>query len=211
MKGRTLFLQLLFFVLTFVGVFAFYFLCGELQLPKGYLTAAVALGLAEYLILGRGWKHTGVEDALWIGGLFAILHDYDGNADHILLFYAAASAVAGARVRNPLFGALAAVFVTAYMETKHDLGVLTALAFATIALVALCRTWRRRSTEWLWIAIALILPLAGWVAVDREWRNATIAVYAAFGAIALVLAIVKRHHALFFASMIGFAVAATEL
>src|SRR5688572_24446751 len=101
---RGLFVALLFFVLTSVGVFAFYMLT-----ENGILTAALAIALAEFLIRVRRWFHTGVESALWIGGLFAIVADLPGppRAEGMLLF-AAASAIAGARVRNPLFGALAA-------------------------------------------------------------------------------------------------------
>lgn len=204
-------LPFVYFALTATGVLALFLLLTELDLPRAIITAVVAIALAEYLMLGRGWKHTGVESALWIGALFALVAEYRKPGNEEILLYAAASAVAGARVRNPLFGALAAVLVTAYVEQRWDAGVLFALAGATIAVAALCRTWRRASNEWLFIAIALILPLAGIAAIDKQWRTTTIALYAAFGAIALVLAIVKRHHALFFASMIGFAVAATEL
>ncbi len=203
---RSLFVALLFFVLTSIGIFAFYMLT-----DNGVLTAALSIALAEFLIRARRWFHTGVESALWIGGLFAIIVDLPGppRAEGLLLF-AAASAIAGARVRNPLFGALAAGFVMHYLEDRFDAGVLFALACGTIALAALCRTWKRASNEWLWIAIAILLPVAGWSEADAQWRTATIALYAAFGVLALALAITKRHHALFFAAAIGFAIAAIE-
>jgi hypothetical protein len=78
-------------------------------------------------------------------------------------------------------------------------------------VLALCREWRRPSNEWLFIAIALILPLAGYAEADPKWRSTTIALYVAFGVLGLMLAIVKRHHALFFAAAIGFAIAGIEL
>jgi hypothetical protein len=98
-----------------------------------------------------------------------------------------------------------------YFEKKWDLGVLFALAVATLAVVLLCRTWRRPSTEWLLTIIALILPLAGYAEADRKWRMTTIALYALFGAIAFTAAILKRHHAFFFVAPAAFTVAAIEL
>jgi len=201
--------QLVFFALTCAGVFALYwFLPGA----KGLITAVIAIALAEYLIRARHWFFTGIESGLWIGGLFAVIFDLPGEGKpEALLLFAAASAIAGARVRNPLFGALAAGFTMHYLETRYDLGVLFALVCGLLAIIALCRTWQRPSTEWLWIAIATLLPLAGYAEADAKWRTVTIALYAAYGALALILAIRKRHHAFFAAAGIGFAVAAIEL
>jgi uncharacterized membrane protein YgcG len=98
-----------------------------------------------------------------------------------------------------------------YFERKWDLGVLFALIVATIAIVLLSRVWRRPSTEWLFIAIALALPLAGYAEADAAWRWTTIALYAAFGVIAFGFAIAKRHHAFFLAAAIGFTIASLEL
>lgn len=203
----SLFAQVIFFVLTSAGVAALYGLS-----ENGILTALIAIAVAELLIRVRGWRRTGVEDALWIGGLFAFVGDLPGEprAEGLLLF-AAASAIAGARVRNPLFGALAVGLVMHYAEERFDAGLLFALIAAAISLGALCHVWKRRSTEWLWIAILIILPLAGWAEADRRWRTMTIILYAAFGAIALVAALLKRHHAMFFAAMIGFTVATIEI
>jgi len=203
-----LFAQVVLFVLTCTGMAGFYFVFDE----NGILTGIVSLALAEVLIRWRHWFRTGVESALWLGGLYAFISEIPSHGKpEALLLLAAAAAIAGARVRNPLFGALAAGLVMHYFESKLDLGVLFALVSATIAVALLCRTWRRPSTEWLWIAIALILPLAGWAEADRQWRTATIALYAVFGVIAFAAAIVKRHHALFFAGAIGFTIATIEL
>src|SRR6185436_13633736 len=201
--------QLVLFALTCAGVAALYwFLPGA----KGTLTAIIAIALAEYLIRVRRWFFTGVESGLWLAGLFAALSDLPRTGmPEALLLLAAASAVAGARVRNPLFGALAAGLAMHYLETRFDLGVLFALACGVLALAALCRTWQRPSTEWLLIAIAVLLPLAGYAKADAKWRTVTIALYAAYGAFALTLAILKRHHAFFAAAGVGLAVAAIEL
>jgi hypothetical protein len=200
--------QAIFFVLTCFGMFAFYQVFGE----SGIFTGAAAIALAEYLIRKRHWFRTGVESALWIGGLFAFISELPNSGKpEALLLLAAASAIAGARVRNPLFGALAAGLVMHYAEQKWDAGVLVALIFAAVSIALLARTWWRPSTEWLWIAIAIVLPLAGYAEADAKWRTFTIILYAAIGAIALFAAIAKRHHAFFVAAAIGFTIATIEL
>jgi hypothetical protein len=208
-----LFAQLVFFVLTCIGAGACY---GLLALGSdtfaGLVTGVGALVFAELLIRTKSWWATGVEAALWIAGLIALISTLPSSGKpEALLVVAAAFAIAGARLRQPLFGTIAAGFVVHYCETRFDLGVLAALAIATLALFALLRTWRRVSTEWLLTLLALALPIAGRFYAGAEWRNTTIALYLAFGTIALILALTKRHHAHFLAALIGFAIAAADL
>lgn len=211
-RAYGLLVQIVFFALSCIGVTALYLLCEELDLPGGVITMLVSIALAEYLIGARRWYRTGVESALWLCGPGFFVADLPApRTQETLLLYAAVSAIAGARVRNPLFGALAAALLTHYLEARFDIGVLAGLAFATLSVLALCREWKRPSNEWLFIAVALILPLVGYAEADAQWRTTTIALFAGFGALALSLAIAKRHHALFFAAAIGFTVAAIEL
>jgi hypothetical protein len=218
-------LQAVFFVLTLFALGAFHgmitvFVFSALgdgheayATPgRGLFTGIVALVLAEYLIRVRRWFSTGAEAALWIGGLIALITELprSGTPESILVI-GAAFVVAGVRVRNPLFGAAAVICVVHYLEDRFDVGLVAALLVATAALLALLRTWQRPSNEWLWIAIALLLPLAGVVYADREWRTFTIVSYALFAAIALALALARRHHAFFLAAIIGASVAATYL
>jgi hypothetical protein len=208
-----LLVQAIFFVLTCIGLGAFYGFLSLLHFPRpGVITAAVALAVAEYLIGAWRWYRTGVEAALWIGGLFAAISElpHSGQPESILVV-AAACAIAGARVRQPLFGAAAVVFVVQYLETRFDLGVIAALAISAAALLALLRTWQRPSNEWLCIVIALGLPFAGYDEADPEWRTTTILLFTIYAAFALVLAVKRRHHAFFLAAMIGAALAAIEL
>lgn len=205
-------LQAFFFILTCVALGAFALLCHLLRISyAGLVTAVVAIGIAESL-LRRGWFGTGVEAALWIGGLLAAIAElpHSGKPEAVLVI-GAAFAMAGARVRNPLFGAVAAICTSHYFEERFDAGVAAALLLAAVALIALLRTWQRPSNESLFVAVALVLPLAGVAYADGRWRPMTIVLYAAFAAIALVLALTHRHHAFFLAAMIGAAVAATEL
>lgn len=205
--------QAIFFVLTCIGILAFY---GFLSLLKigyaGVITAVVAIALAEWLIRSWRWYRTGVEAALWIGGLLAAISELprSGTPESILVI-AAAFAIAGARVRQPLFGAVAVLCVVYYCEDRFDLGVVAALVLSAAALFALLRTWQRPSNEWLLIAIALALPFAGISHADPEWRTTTIVLYAVYAAVAFALAVKRPHHAFFLAGMIGAAIAASEV
>jgi len=204
--------QCAFFLLTCFALSTFYGLLHLFESNReGLMTGVAAIVLAEYLMGARRWFFTGVETALWIGGVFALLSELPSSGKpEAMLVLAAGSAVAGARVRNPLFGALAAIFVMLYFEKRFDLGVLCALVLALGACLALLRTWRRPTTEALWIAIALIMPIAGRFVADEYWRYTTILLYAIFGILALSLAIAKRHHALFLAAMISLAIGGAD-
>lgn len=207
-RTNGLLVQAIFFVLTCIALWAFYMLTDE----SGFLTGILAIVAAEYLIRRLRWFFTGVEAGLWLGGLFALISELpDSNRPEALLVFAAACMVAGARVRHPLFGAAAAGLVASYLEERADLGVVAALVISALALLALTRTWRRPTTEWLFIAIALIVPFVGYDHVDREWRDVTIILYAAFAAFALFLGIRIRHHACLLAALAGLGIAGTEL
>ncbi len=206
--GRTngIVAQCFFFVLTCIAVGAFYGL-----FDNGLFVGAAVIAIAEVL-MARRWFFTGVEAALWICGVFALISELPrSGTPESMLVLAAASGVAGARVRNPVFGALAAIFVMMYFENRFDAGVLCALAIALGSCIALLRTWRRPSTEALWIVLALVMPIAGRFTADEKWRSVTIALYATFGAVVLILAITRRHHALFLTAMAALAIASADI
>ncbi|HEV7241124.1 MAG TPA: hypothetical protein VGQ36_17960 [Thermoanaerobaculia bacterium] len=205
-------LRITLFVLTLVGVLGLNFFLDQIDVPRQGIAAGIlAILVAEILINARHWFWTGVEEALWIGGIYSLISELPSTGTpESNLVLGGAAAIAGARVRNPLFGALAAGFFAYYFERRFDLGVVAALIIALVAAFALLRTWRRPSNEFLCIAIAVTLPIAGYFAADAVWRNATIALYAAFGAATIFLAIRYRHHALFLAGGIGVAIAAIE-
>jgi len=198
-RGYGLLARIVFFLLTCAGIGAFYGLTrAEL------LTAALCIGLAEFLIGVRRWFGTGVEEALWLGGvLSAIAALPSSGRPESNLVIAAAIGLAGFRVRNPLFGAAAMYFVTRYPEAVGDLGTIAALVVATASLFALYRTWKRPSTELLFVFLAILMPFAAWMHADARWLPITIGLYAVFSAVALLSAILKRHHAMFAAAAAG--------
>ena len=195
--------QIVFFVLTVAGIVAFY-----LVADNELVTAAVCIALAEYLIHARRWFGTGVESALWIGGLVsAITALPNNNAPEGNLLFAAAAAIAGYRVRNPVFGVAAACFVTLYFERVRDLGTVAAFVIAAVALLALYKTWRRPSTEWLFSLLVVVMPFAAEVHADRKWGMVTVAMSAAFAFFAFASAVWKRHHWMFAGAAAGASVA----
>lgn len=200
-----LLLQLVFFVLTMIGVVVFGLL------TTAGVVAIAAIALAEYLIGRRHWAFTGVESALWLGAMLASLTllPRSGTPESNLVI-AAAIAIAAARVRNPLFGVVAMIFVANWFEARFDLGTLAALLIGAAAMLALLRTWRRATSEWFFIAVALVLPAAARFFAGEQWRGVTILLYCAFAALALALGIARRHHAFFLAALIAASIAATD-
>lgn len=215
-RAHHLWLSCVFFFLTSLMVAAMFFLFGETV-----VAGVASIVLAELLI--RRWKFDwpGVISAFWLGGLFALIATlpHSGKPEALLLL-AAASAIAGWRVRNALFGALTVVLVIAYFAEidAHVTALVTGIAIAAAALIARAREWQRPSTDDLFIALLLAAPVAGAVAsIERTsilWALAYVALAVAevgFGerkrdrvalmaaAISLVIAVVTLREVFAFA------------
>ncbi len=210
-RSNGLFVSIVFSVLTFIGVVATFGFFHLLKMPKGFITAAIAIAVAELLIRRLRFFGTGVESALWLGGLYALIFGLpgEGRAEAILLF-AAAAFVAGARVRNAWFGALGLVLITAYFAVR-DLDPPVALAFSLavtlMAVVALMREWQRPSTESFFSIAVVVMPAAGAIAGPRlepGWALFWLVAAAAL----LVSGLRMRHHALLTASGVAVVIAA---
>ena len=218
-RSNGLLASIVFFVLTGIGVAAMAAFFHEIHISEA-VAGVLALALAELLIRGRHWWGTGVESALWLGGLFACIFALPGEGKpEALLLFALASIIAGVRVRNLLFGALAAVFILVYFATKHwEMTAFGAgVAISLVALAALWRVWRRPSNEWLWIALLLTMPLTAYLTgFDQDGYPArhpstlAIAVYFALTIAFLLAGLRLRHHAPFVASAICAVILANE-
>src|SRR5262249_24964825 len=163
-RRNGLLLALVFFALTLAGLAATFWLLELWHLPKGWITAALAIVTSEVLIRRYRFFGTGVEAALWLGGLFAWILGLPGKGSpDALLLFAVAAAVAGYRMRNALFGAIASVFVIGYFAARDARGTAAAvgLLVSMAALLVLTREIRRPSTEWLFSALLVITPVAG--------------------------------------------------
>ena len=160
--------SVVFFCLTGLGVTALFELCELLHFPKGAITAILSIGAAEWLIRRARFFGTGIESALWLGGLLALIFDLPSSGrPEALLVFAAAFGIAGRRVRNALMGTVAAILVIAYAAVKTHLEwppLLVGIAIAIAAAIALQRVWQRPSSEHWFVALVLVMPATGYVA-----------------------------------------------
>jgi hypothetical protein len=165
--------EIVFFLLTAIAIAALFALCRLLHLFAGWITALVSIAVAEWLIRGRRFWRTGVESALWIGGLVAFIVSLpQSGKPEALLVVAAAAALAGWRLRNALAGTAAVVFVIFYLAARdlQFVALLAGLTIAVVAAIATTHTWRRPSTEFLCGVITVVAPVAAFVASRPRTR-----------------------------------------
>ncbi|MCU1244779.1 MAG: hypothetical protein JWN02_689 [Acidobacteria bacterium] len=215
---------ILFFGLTLFAVCAAFGLFSLLNLPKGWLTAGLCIGIAELLIQQRRMFGTGIESALWIGGLFAFLFGLpsEGRVEALLAF-AAAAALAGLRMRNPWFGNLAAVLVVIYLAVAtHESGfwaggaALLAVGVTIAAALGALRTWSRPSTDDLMSIAVVVMPavayVTGKILASRDTFDPTVAIlFASLAALLLALGLLRRNHPLVIAGLVTVACLAVEV
>jgi hypothetical protein len=217
-------IALLFFGLTLFAICATFGFFALLSLPKGWITAALCIGIAELLIQQRRMFGTGIESALWIGGLFAFLFGLpsQGNVEALLAF-AAAAGLAGLRMRNPYFGTFASILVIVYLAAAaHGSSFWTggaamlALAVTIAAAFGLVRTWSRPSTDSLLVSLVVVMPIAAYVTgkvlTERTAMDAQVAlVFGALAALLTLLGLLRRNHALLIAALVTTACVAIEV
>lgn len=214
-RRNSLGLSILFFVLTCIAVLATFGFFKLIDLPgAGSVTAAISLAFAEWLIRTRRFFGTGIESALWLGGLFAFIFGLPGEGStEVILLFAAASAIAGWRVRNALFGGLATAFAIGYLVAKDArvAAVATAMVVTLIAVAAVSREWQRPSTEALWMVLALVptpvATLGSLRRIEAWWSIVFVLLAAALIAIGLKL----RSHTPLIASAVVAVIAAAIL
>ena len=201
---------LVLFVLTLATVAATFWLLEVWHLRKGWITAALAIATAEMLIRRHRFFGTGVESALWLGGLFAFIVGLPGKGSpEALLLFAVASAVAGYRVRNALFGALAAIFVITYLVARDVRGTAAGvgLLVSVAALLLLTREIRRPSTEWLLSALLVIPPIAGAITTARPLSPVWAVAYVIAACTCLLTALRLPAHVFFVGAGVHLAIA----
>ncbi|HSP13394.1 MAG TPA: hypothetical protein VLV78_01430 [Thermoanaerobaculia bacterium] len=211
-KAHGTVLTIVFFGLTILAVAAFFGLCKLLSFPAGWITAISCIALAETLL--RRTQLGGVADALWISGLFAWILDLpsEGKPEGWLLL-AAASAIAGARLRNAWFGALAAIFVISYLGAKdwYLAALLAGVMIAALSLAALTREWQRPSTEMLLILVMIVCPVAGAVVSIEKTSLPWALLYIALAIAEVAVGMRYRHRAALFGSAVSLAIAIVVL
>src|SRR5437867_1670188 len=211
-RRMSLIAQIVFFVLTIAAIAIFYGFLSLLHLPT-WFAAVAAIPLGEFLIMRSHFWRTGVESALWIGGLYAIVFSlpHSGKVEALLVL-AIPAAIAGWRVRNALFGTLALVLITAYFAARHwpAVALLFALAVALAALFASTRIWQRPSTEFLWQVIVLVMPVAGYIAQLPARHPVVVVMYLVLATVFAAVGIRFRIRVPLAAAAIAIAIAVIE-
>ncbi|HKB81380.1 MAG TPA: hypothetical protein VKH35_16850 [Thermoanaerobaculia bacterium] len=208
--------QAVLFVLTCVGILALYWFADLLHLPKGVVSASASIALAELLIRRARFWRTGVESALWIGGLCAFIVSLpsSGKPEAILTFVAAA-ALSGWRLRNALFGVAALVLTAVYIIAKHHPGVAAAFAIALIGIACLAETriWQRPSTEFLFAATLVVMPVAAYEAATRAGLGhaTVIGIFGAIAAALISVGVALRLRTLLLSAAVAVAVTGLEI
>ncbi len=220
-KHNGLLLRIVFTVLAAIAVAAAFGFFALLTLPKGILTALLAIGAAEWMIAEHRFFRTGLESSLWLCGTFAFIFGLPSKGKvEALLVFAAAAALSGWRMRNEFFGALAAILVVVYVAAKWEhtpiLTISIAALLAIASAFALGRAWQRPSTDRLFAGLALAMPVAGFLATLflRDFGPANIRIAAILGvtaAILLATGIVWRDRILLISATLSIACAAIEL
>jgi hypothetical protein len=223
-KHNGLLLRIVFTVLAAIAVSAAFGFFALLMLPKGILTALLAIGAAEWLIAEHRFFRTGVESSLWLCGTFAFIFGLPSQGKvEALLVFAAAAALSGWRMRNEFFGVLAAILVIAYVAVKWDHTPILAMSVAALIAIAsafaLRRIWQRPSNERLFAGLALAMPVTGYLAAVavRMFKPAfamnlqVAAILGITAAILLAAGIAWRDRVLLISATLSIACAAIEL
>jgi hypothetical protein len=188
------------------------------EILHGALSVAGLMMLiaAEVLIQRKLLFHAGIEEALWTGGLLAVVLDLmegpGGSGVSAAIFIALSFAIAGMRLLNPLFTALAAVAVSVAIDLAggHRLvgdpstaiapGVFC-YAAGTLALLAGGMQIRRPSHDQMLSWLVVSMPLCGffWLAAAVQPAPG-VRVFAALASVAmgiaaLMLGLRRRAHA----------------
>lgn len=199
-------MRIFLFVLTAFGVASLYGFCTLLQLPAGWVTMAISLAAAEWLILRHKFQRRGVEEALWICGLIAFIVSLpsSGKPEAILAFVAA-FAIAGIRLRHEFFGTAAICLGIVYLAAK-DWELLAVIVGVTIGVVAALLSDRRL---FFWTAIAA--PLTAYCSrANHAPDRAVIAIFAALAVVDLGIGIRWRQRAPLIAGAMSCALVAIE-
>ncbi|TMK24309.1 MAG: hypothetical protein E6G62_08615 [Actinobacteria bacterium] len=206
-KHNGLLLRIVFTVLAAIAVAAAFGFFALLLLPKGILTAILAIGASEWLIRKHRFFRTGVESALWLFGTFASI-----------LVFAAAAALSGWRMRNEFFGVLAAILAVVYIAAKwtHILAIGIAVLIAIASAFALRRLWQRPSNERLFAGLVLTMPVIGYLSTlfTRSGTSMDVPIAGILGitaAILLAAGIAWRDRVLLISATLSIAFAAIEL
>ena len=194
-----------FFVLTWIALLALGAFIGLFTAGAGPVIVGFGgLVFAEILILDRHFFRSGIEEALWLGGLAEIVRELWlvlplETTAAVLLCIAAVLLVAGLRLLNWMMMLAGLAFLIASVASFTGTLVAAGLAMSVLTLVAAAmqlRNLERPFWEKLSAWIAVLGPLAAAVLTRYESVSLAIAIAAAFAVLLLLFGIAYRSHAL---------------
>ena len=180
---------------------------------EGIVTGVAAIVLAEYLIGARRWFFTGVEAALWIGGVFALISELpsSGKPEAMLVLAAACAHRRRARAQSALRRAGRDLRHALLRKALRPRRVVRAGSSPSAPASRCCAPGAvpppRCSGSPSPSGHADRRPLHSRRGLARHHHRCSTPI---FGIIALCLAIAKRHHAFFLAAMIALAIAGAD-
>jgi hypothetical protein len=213
-----LFTRIAFFILTLMGVSAFF---GMISLVADYhagfwMLAIVAGVAAELLIRGKRLFGAGPEEALWMTCTLAVLASLlDGLRSPgivtICLLAAMAFAVAGLRVLNPLFTTCAWIVLLPMIIDKQskEVAATYCIVVAAAALAVYLLELRRPSVNAMLEWLICVMPAIAYVCLSVDtffsphwaFRPGIAALFLLLAAMFVYAGLRRRLHAPLFAAM----------
>jgi hypothetical protein len=204
-RRNSVWLTLAFFLLGAFAVSALSLVVHLLRLPEA-MTGVVAIVAAEILIRRFRFYGFGVESALFIGGLVALIFSLPSSGKpEAALVIAAAFALAAWRMQNALYGCAAVLSVAGYLAWKLDAAapaIWFGFAIALAGAVAKTRLWRRPWLEhFLSVVAVMSTVVAGalWEFENPPGLAPRVIVYLLLAMTFGLAAVKLRDHALLFA------------
>ncbi len=219
-----------FFVLGLVAALMIGIIGSHLWPGAGTIVVGLScLAVAEWLILGRRYFGSGIEEALEAAGLAALGYECSSRLSHSehlgAAFLGTAFAIAGFRLLSPVFTTLSALAFVLAVDLPPQGSGLACYAIGLAALIAGSYRFRRPSHDLMLDYLVIVMPVAGyiWLASGKglmlatDYRHAGLSQWLVpacsltFAVIALASGLRRRTHAPVIASMLCVACFAYEL
>jgi hypothetical protein len=135
-RTSSLMARIVFFFLTCVGLTWIYGFMRLISLPAGFLTGVGAIVACEYLLQKKRFLRTGIEEALYLGGLVSLISTLpsSGKPEAVLVFVAT-FLWCGLRLSQGFFLGIASLLLVVYAGWRAE--SLVVAGFAGLFLLAM--------------------------------------------------------------------------
>lgn len=192
-----------FFILAVIcagGLAGFVYVVTNSEKAAMLVTALAALGIAEFLIGVYRFFRAGFDEAAWLGGAVALalfFAAFNNGWRTAVAMLGIAFLAAAIRLLNPLFATAGMVILPIATDSEHT-ATICYVVTAIVAFVLLPFPRRRPSFEFTLGALAVVMPLAAYLAAKDGQSRFSPAIAAAlliYAAAALVVGLRFRLHA----------------